>query len=151
KMTTQHGGFIANVDRFDAEFFGISPREAASMDPQQRLMLQVAWEALEDAGHAGAGLAGSNTGVYLGVSNNDYGRALFAHRDLIDAYFATGNAFSVVAGRLAYVLGLQGPAVVVDTACSSSLVALHQACQGLRLRECDMALAGAVNLILTPE
>jgi acyl transferase domain-containing protein len=151
KMTTRHGGFIDGVDRFDAEFFGISPREAASMDPQQRLMLQVAWEALENAGHAGAGLAGSRTGVYLGVSNNDYGRALFAHRDEIDAYFATGNAYSVVAGRLSYVLGLQGPAVVVDTACSSSLVALHQACQGLRLGECDMALAGAVNLILTPE
>ena len=151
KMTTRHGGFLDGVDRFDAEFFGISPREAASMDPQQRLMLQVAWEALEDAGHAGADLAGSNTGVFLGVSNNDYGRALFAQREQIDAYFATGNAFSVVAGRLSYVLGLQGPAVVVDTACSSSLVALHQACQSLRLGECDRALAGAVNLVLTPE
>jgi acyl transferase domain-containing protein len=151
RMTTRHGGFIEHVDQFDAEFFGISPREAASMDPQQRLMLQVSWAALEDAGRAGAGLAGSRTGVYLGVSNNDYGRALFGHRELIDAYFATGNAYSVVAGRLSYFLGLQGPAVVVDTACSSSLVALHQAVQALRLGECDMALAGAVNLILTPE
>jgi acyl transferase domain-containing protein/trans-aconitate methyltransferase len=151
KMTTRYGGFIDKVDRFDAEFFGISPREAASMDPQQRLMLQVSWQALEDAGHAGPELAGSRTGVYLGVSNNDYGRALYAHPELIDAYFSTGNAYSVVAGRLSYFLGLQGPAVVVDTACSSSLVALHQACQGLRLGECDMALAGAVNLILTPE
>jgi acyl transferase domain-containing protein/phospholipid N-methyltransferase len=151
KMTTRYGGFIDQVDQFDAEFFGISPREAASMDPQQRLMLQVSWQALEDAGHAGPELAGSRTGVYLGVSNNDYGRALYAHPELIDAYFSTGNAYSVVAGRLSYFLGLQGPAVVVDTACSSSLVALHQACQGLRLGECDMALAGAVNLILTPE
>lgn len=151
KMTTRYGGFIDQVDHFDAEFFGISPREAASMDPQQRLMLQVSWEALEDAGHAGPELAGSRTGVYLGVSNNDYGRALFAHPELIDAYFSTGNAYSVVAGRLSYFLGLQGPAVVVDTACSSSLVALHQACQALRAGECDRALTGAVNLILTPE
>lgn len=151
KMTSRHGGFIDRVDQFDAEFFGISPREAASMDPQQRLMLQVSWQALEDAGRAGPALSGSRTGVYLGVSNNDYGRALYAHTELIDAYFSTGNAYSVVAGRLSYFLGLQGPAVVVDTACSSSLVALHQACQALRLGECDMALAGAVNLILTPE
>ncbi|MBX3611470.1 MAG: acyltransferase domain-containing protein [Hydrogenophaga sp.] len=151
RMTTRHGGFIDNVDRFDAEFFGISPREAASMDPQQRLLLEVAWEALEDAGQAPSSLAGSRTGVYLGISNNDYGRALFGHRELIDAYFSTGNAFSVASGRMSYVLGLQGPSVAVDTACSSSLVALHLACQGLRLGECDSALVGAVNLILTPE
>lgn len=151
KMTTRFGGFIDQVDCFDAEFFGISPREAASMDPQQRVMLEVAWAALEDAGRAPGRLGGSRTGVYLGVSNNDYGRALFAHRDSIDAYFSTGNAYSVLAGRLSYLLGLQGPSIAVDTACSSSLVALHLACQGLRLGECDMALAGAVNLILTPE
>jgi acyl transferase domain-containing protein len=151
KMTTRHGGFLDEVDRFDAEFFGISPREAATMDPQQRLLLEVAWHALEDAGHAPAGLAGSRTGVYLGISNNDYGRALYAHLDAIDAYFATGNACSVAAGRLSYFLGLHGPSVAVDTACSSSLVALHLACQGLRLGECDSALVGGVNLILTPE
>jgi acyl transferase domain-containing protein/SAM-dependent methyltransferase len=151
KMTTRYGAFVDKVDSFDAEFFGISPREAATMDPQQRLMLEVAWTALEDAGHAGSGLAGSRTGVYLGVANNDYGRALYAHAEAIDAYFATGNAYSVVAGRLAYFLGVHGPAIAVDTACSSSLVALHLAIQGLRLRECDMALAGGVNLILTPE
>ncbi len=151
KMITRFGAFIDKVDRFDAEFFGISPREAATMDPQQRLMLEVAWTALEDAGHAGAGLAGSRTGVYVGVANGDYGRALYAHRELIDPYFATGNAFSVVAGRIAYFLGLHGPAISVDTACSSSLVAVHLAVQGLRHRECDMALAGGVNLILTPE
>ena len=151
KMTTRHGAFIDQVDRFDAEFFNISPREAASMDPQQRLMMEVAWEALEDAGHAGAGLAGSRTGVYAGIANNDYGRALYGHPDLIDPYFSTGNAYSVAAGRLSYFLGVHGPAVAVDTACSSSLVALHLACQALRLRECDLALAGGVNLILTPE
>ena len=151
KMTTRHGGFIENVDKFDAEFFGISPREAASMDPQQRLVLEVAWEALEDAGHAPSSLDGSRTGIYVGVANNDYGRALFSHADLIDAYVSTGNAYSVVAGRLSYFLGLQGPSIAIDTACSSSLVALHLACQGLRLGECDLALAAGVNVILTPE
>ena len=151
KMMTRYGAFLTEIDRFDAEFFGISPREAETMDPQQRLTLEVAWEALEDAGRAGASLAGSRTGVYLGISNNDYGRALYAHPKHIDAYFSTGNAFSVLAGRLSYFLGVHGPAIAVDTACSSSLVALHLACQALRARECDMALAGGVNLILTPE
>ncbi len=150
-MTTRHGAFVERVDAFDAEFFGISPREAATMDPQHRLTLQVAWEALEDAGHAGRDLAGSRGGVYLGVANNDYGRALYARRETIDAYFGIGNAFSVAAGRLSYFLGLRGPAIAIDTACSSSLVALHLACQGLRLAECDLALAGGVNLVLTPE
>jgi acyl transferase domain-containing protein/SAM-dependent methyltransferase len=151
KLTTRYGAFLEGVDRFDAEFFGIAPREAASMDPQQRLLLEVAWNALEDAGHAPAALAGSRTGVYLGISNGDYGRALFGHPEAIDVYFSTGNAFSVAAGRLSYFLGVHGPAVSVDTACSSSLVALHLACQGLRQRECDRALVGGVNLILTPE
>lgn len=151
KMTTRYGAFLDGVENFDAEFFGISPREAASMDPQQRLLLETAWAALENAGQSPATLAGSRTGVYLGISNNDYGRALYAHRELIDAYFSTGNAYSVAAGRLSYLLGLQGPSVAIDTACSSSLVALHLACQSLRLRECDRALVGGVNLILTPE
>jgi acyl transferase domain-containing protein len=151
KMITRHGAFIDGADRFDAEFFGIAPREAAAMDPQQRLMLEIAWTALENAGHAGADLAGSRTGIYVGVANNDYGRALYAHPREIDPYFATGNAYSVVAGRLSYFLGVHGPAIAIDTACSSSLVALHLAAQGLRLGECDLALAGGVNLILTPE
>ena len=151
KMYTRFGGFIDNVDQFDAEFFGIAPVEAASMDPQQRLVLELAWQALEDAGHAPASLAGTNAGIYLGISNSDYGRALFAHPDLIDPYFSPGNAFSVAAGRVSYVLGLQGPAISIDTACSSSLVSLHLACQGLRHGECNLALAGGVNLILTPE
>jgi acyl transferase domain-containing protein/ubiquinone/menaquinone biosynthesis C-methylase UbiE len=151
KMYTRFGGFIDDVDRFDAEFFGIAPVEAASMDPQQRLALELAWEALEDAGHAPPSLGGSRTGVYLGIANADYGRALFAHPELIDPYFSSGNAYSVAAGRVAYVLGLQGPAVAIDTACSSSLVALHLACQALRAGDCDFALAGGVNLMLTPE
>ena len=96
-------------------------------------------------------IAGTRAGVYLGIANNDYGRALFAHPELIEAYFSTGNAYSVAAGRLSYFLGVHGPSIAVDTACSSSLVALHLACQGLRLGECDLALAGGVNLILTPE
>jgi acyl transferase domain-containing protein len=151
KMTTREGGFIDGVDGFDAEFFGISPLEARSMDPQQRLVLELAWHALEDAGHAPTDLAGSATGIYLGIANGDYGRALFARPDLIDPYFSPGNAFSVASGRLAYLLGLHGPAISVDTACSSSLVAIHLACQALKSGECDVALAGGVNLILTPE
>ena len=151
RMTTRYGAFLDRVDSFDAEFFGISPREAATMDPQQRLLLEVAWEALEDAGHAGPTLAGSRAGVYLGIANNDYGRALYSQPDAIDAYFGTGNAYSVAAGRLSYFLGVHGPSLAIDTACSSSLVALHLACQGLRLGECDLALAGGVNLVLTPE
>ncbi len=151
KMTTRYGGFLTDIQHFDAEFFGIAPVEAASMDPQQRLVLQLAWEALENAGHAPASLAGTRSGVYLGIANSDYGRALFAHPQAIDPYFSTGCAYSVASGRLAYFLGLQGPAVSLDTACSSSLVALHLACQGLRLGECDLALAGGVNLIVTPE
>ena len=151
KMTTRQGGFIGEVDRFDAEFFGIAPREAASMDPQQRLALELAWQALEDAGLAPQRLAGSRTGVYLGIANADYGRALFARPQHIDPYYSSGNAYSVASGRIAYLLGLQGPAVSIDTACSSSLVALHLACQGLRHGDCDLTLVGGVNLILTPE
>jgi acyl transferase domain-containing protein/acyl carrier protein len=152
KMATRFGGFLRNVDRFDAQFFGITPREAASMDPQQRLLLEVAWEALEDAGQAPDSLAGSATGVFVGMCNADYfHRIVRGDPSGLDAYVATGGAHSVAAGRLAYVLGLQGPNVAIDTACSSSLVAIHLACQSLRARECRMALAGGVNLILAPE
>jgi acyl transferase domain-containing protein/D-arabinose 1-dehydrogenase-like Zn-dependent alcohol dehydrogenase/acyl carrier protein len=147
KMTTRWGGFIQDVDQFDARFFGISPREAMSMDPQQRLLLEVAWEALERAGVAPAGLAGSLTGVFVGISTNDYSQLLTS----IDAYTGTGSSLSVAAGRLSYVLGLQGPAMALDTACSSSLVAVHLACQSLRSGESNLALAGGVNLILNPQ
>jgi acyl transferase domain-containing protein/acyl carrier protein len=152
KMYVRRGGFLSEVDGFDAGFFDISPREAASMDPQQRLALEVAWEALEHAGMAPTGLAGSATGVFLGATTNDYGNLLArAGPAALDAYFGSGNALNAIAGRISYVLGLRGPCLAVDTACSSSLVAVHLACQSLRAGECNVALAGGVNLILTPD
>ena len=151
RISTRHGAFIDEVDRFDARFFGISPREALTMDPQQRLLVEVAWEALEHAGRAPDRLVGSRTGVFVGISNNDYLRFFLADPARIDAYVGTGNAESVAAGRLSYLLGLRGPSLSLDTACSSSLVAVHLACQSLRRRECDLTLCGGVNLILSPE
>jgi len=148
-----HGGFLEGIDRFDAEFFGISPREAASLDPQQRLLLETAWHALEDAGLDASGLAGSDTGIFVGVSTQDYARRTLptGAPDRIDAYSGTGSALSAAAGRLAYFFDFRGPAVATDTACSSSLVAIHQACRSLREGECSLALAGGVNAILSPE
>ncbi len=151
KMNTRWGGFLAGVDQFDADFFGIAPREAARMDPQQRLLLEVAWEALEHAGIDPSALAGSRTGVFVGISSYDYSRLQFSDLDLIDAYAGTGNAHSIAANRLSYLLDLRGPSVAVDTACSSSLVAAHLAMNSLRLGEVDAALAGGVNLILSPQ
>ncbi|WP_437924554.1 beta-ketoacyl synthase N-terminal-like domain-containing protein [Sorangium sp. So ce291] len=144
------GAFLKEVDRFDAQFFGISPREAVKMDPQQRLLLEVAWEALEHAGVAADRLAGSRTGVFVGITTNDY-QLLSATAALEeqDAYAATGNGHCFPPGRLSYVLGLEGPSMAVDTACSSSLVAVHLACQSLRSGESSLALAGGVNLILS--
>ena len=149
KSYAREGGFLRDVDRFDAGFFGISPREAASMDPQQRLVLEVAWEALELAGLRPGDLNESSTGVYLGSMGSDYGQA-GASLEALDGYVGTGQASSVLSGRVSYVLGLQGPAMTVDTACSSSLVALHLACAGLRQGECDLALAGGVQVMSTP-
>jgi len=143
-------GTLDRVDGFEPAFFGISPREAASMDPQQRLLLEVSWEALEDAGHPPDSLSGSRAGIFLGLSSQDYGREVTADPGSLDAYATTGNSASFAAGRLSYVLGLQGPSMVLDTACSSSLVAVHLACQSLRNGESDLALAGGVNLILSP-
>jgi acyl transferase domain-containing protein/acyl carrier protein len=143
------GAFLDRVDLFDAAFFRIAPREAASMDPQQRMLLETAWHALERAGQAPDALAGSATGVFIGVCNYDYPQLVSAAGHM-DAWSATGGAPSIVAGRLAYTLGLEGPAMVVDTACSSSLVTVHLACRSLAAGECDMALAGGVNLILAP-
>jgi glutamate-1-semialdehyde-2,1-aminomutase len=154
KMNTRWGGFLDQVDRFDPQFFEISPREAEHMDPQQRLLLEVSWEALENAGQAPERLAGSQAGVFVGISNSDYSRLQLDQSDHLattDAYSGTGNAFSIAANRLSYLLDLQGPSWAVDTACSSSLVSLHQACQSLRQGECHLALAGGVNLILTPQ
>ncbi len=153
KMSTRWAGFITDIDKFDADFFGISPREATSMDPQQRLLMKVAWEALENAGHAPEKLVGSATGVFVGVASFDYTQMQMQHVPLadIDAYLATGSSHSVCSGRLSYFLGLQGPSISLDTACSSSLVGVHLACQSLRSGECNLALAGGVNLIIIPE
>ena len=152
KMVTRHGGFLHRVQDFDPLFFGISPREAVSMDPQQHLLLEVCWEALENACLVPADLKGSRTGVFIGICNQDYSVLLTSRDETeIDAYMSTGIAHSVAAGRLAYSLGFHGPCLAVDTACSSSLVAVHLACQSLRNRECDLAVAGGVNLILCPE
>ena len=152
KMRTPYGGFLDRVDLFDAAFFGISGREAESMDPQQRLLLEVTWEALENAGIAIDHLRGSATGVFVGITTSDYARLAAADDSIgLDPYAATGGALNVAAGRLSYVFGLNGPAMAIDTACSSSLVAVHVACQSLRARECDLALAGGVNVLLTPE
>jgi len=152
KIVTRQGGFLGDVRDCDPQFFGISPREAASVDPQQHLLLEVCWEALEHAGLVPAALEGSRTGVFVGLCNQDYS-VLLMNRDQaeIDAYMTTGMAHSVAAGRLAYTFGWQGPCLAVDTACSSSLVSVHLACQSLRARECDLAVAGGVNLILCPE
>lgn len=152
KINTRFGGFLDDVAGFDAAFFGISPHEAQHMDPQQRLLLEVAWHALEDAGQPPAALRGSRGGVFVGITQMDYGvMQLGGAPEDIQAYTGTGNGLCFAAGRLAYVLGLNGPAFSVDTACSSSLVALHQACQALRNRECDMALVAGVQLNLTPQ
>ncbi len=151
RMYTRHGGFIADADRFDPHVFGISPREAVSMDPQHRLLLEVSWEALEDAGIAPDSLMGSSTGVFVGLSNCDYLRVVFADPGVVDTYASLGVSYSVAAGRISYLLGLNGPSLVVDTACSSSLVAIHLACQSLRMGETRLALAGGVNLMFLPE
>ena len=151
KMNTRWGGFLRSVDLFDPSFFGISPREAERMDPQQRLLLEVTWEALEDAGLSIAELAGSRTGVFVGISNSDFARLLFRGYSVLNAYSATGTSLSIAANRISYVFDFQGPSVAIDTACSSSLVSIHLACQSLRSGESDLAVAGGVNLILTPE
>ena len=152
KTYVREGGFLdIGVDEFDADFFGIAPREAASIDPQQRLLLEVSWEALENAGISPDQLVGSKSGVFLGINNSDYTQLQLSNEESKNAYFFTGSTFSVAAGRLAYFLGLQGPTLAIDTACSSSLVAVHLSCQSLRARECRLALAGGVNLMLSPQ
>lgn len=151
KIRTLAGGFIEGVDGFDPAFFGISPREASSMDPQHRLLLEVSWEALERAGIAPLGLLGSRTGVFVGISTNEYAYLLAAEGvEHLDTYFSVGSALSAAPGRVSYTLGLQGPSIAIDTACSSSLVALHQAARSLLDGECDLALAGGVSLVLSP-
>src|SRR5215831_3524104 len=153
KMYTRHGAFLHSIEQFDAQFFGMSPKEAMSLDPKQRLLLEVSWEALEHANQAPDALFGSASGVFVGIGGFDYATLQSVARDPreIDAYFATGSSLCVAAGRLSYLLGLTGPSLAVDTACSSSLVVTHLAVRSLRHRECDLALAGGVNLILLPE
>ncbi|WP_413432684.1 type I polyketide synthase [Crateriforma spongiae] len=154
KMSVDKLALIDSVSDFDPEFFGISPREASRMDPQQRLLLEVVWETFEDAGVTIDALRGSRTGVYVGIGGTDYSKVPSRYPDYfehIDAHLGTGNALSIAAGRISYLFDLRGPSFIVDTACSSALVAIHQAVVSLRRRESDAAIAGGVNLILTPE
>jgi acyl transferase domain-containing protein len=153
KIVTRWGGFLDQIDQFDASFFGISPREAAHIDPQQRLLLEVSWEALEDAGQIPDALAGQAIGVFIGAFTLDYKILQFreSNRDLIAGHTATGTMMTLIANRLSYCFDFRGPSMAVDTACSSSLVAVHLACQSLQNGECKLALAGGVNVMVTPE
>ena len=153
RFHVDQGGFLGNVDAFDPRFFGISPREAVTIDPQQRLLLETSWEALERAGIAPSSLQGSRSGVFVGIGFNDYAelQSRFGENAETELYAGPGKALSVAANRVSYALGLSGPSLSIDTACSSSLVAVHLAAQSLRARECDLALAGGVNLILSPD
>lgn len=150
RTNSRWGGFLDGIDQFDAAFFGIPQQEAARMDPQQRLLAEVAFEALENAGVPTGGLAGSATGVFVGISTFEYATEQFRDLDAIDRYSGTGGAPSIAANRLSYLLDLRGPSMALDTACSSSLVAVLQACASLERGDCDLALAGGVNLVLTP-
>ncbi len=150
RIGTRWGGFLEGIAGFDAAFFGISPREAERLDPQQRLLLETSWEALEDAGLPATDLAGSRTGVFVGLWLNDYEARLFAD-PAVDFHMTTGSGRYAASGRISYTLGLQGPSLTVDTACSSSLVAVHLACRSLWSGECPLALAGGANVILQPQ
>ncbi|MBP6986184.1 MAG: acyltransferase domain-containing protein [Alphaproteobacteria bacterium] len=149
---TQWAGLMSDIDKFDADFFGIGAVEAESMDPQQRLLLEVSWEAFERAGLSAKKLSGSSTGVFIGMVGLDYKDRVEDERNRkLDLYAATGNALCTTSGRLSYVFGLEGPSLSVETACSSSLVALHQACHSLRAKDCNLALVGASNIIISPK
>ena len=153
KMISRRGGFIADLNQFDAGFFAISPKEAQYLDPQQRLLLKHSWLALESAGIAPDSLHGSDTGVFIGIATSDYSTLINQRGSIneINAYFGTGNSSSTASGRISFILGLQGPNLAIDTACSSSLVALNEACERLQHGACTHALVGGVNAILSPE
>lgn len=150
KTYARRGGFLSGLALFDAAHFAISPREAKQLDPQQRLLLETSWEALERAGIPPLSLEGSRTATFFGAMSSDYNARPYDQLEKLDGYVTTGSALSTASGRLAYVLGLQGPAITIDTACSSSLVSVHLACQSLRSRECDLALTGGVTVMCTP-
>jgi acyl transferase domain-containing protein/acyl-CoA synthetase (AMP-forming)/AMP-acid ligase II/acyl carrier protein/SAM-dependent methyltransferase len=151
KMNTRWAGLLPDADTFDAEFFGISAREASTMDPQQRWLLEVSWEALENSGISPNNLAGTPTGVYVGIASDDYSYIQLSNNIQINSYTGTSTSNSIAANRLSYFLDLRGPSLTIDTACSSSLVALHTACQGLRSGDCDLAIVGGANAILKPQ
>src|SRR6266446_4161347 len=152
KISTRCGAFLSEIDQFDAPFFSITPRESNGLDPQQRILLEVSYEALEDAGQRLEGLESSQTGVFIGATSMDY-LFLQVGRELtrVNAYTVPGSSHSVLAGRLSYSFNLKGPSLAVDTACSSSLVAIHLACQSLRTGESQLALVGGVNAMVSPE
>jgi acyl transferase domain-containing protein/acyl carrier protein len=150
KAISYWGGFLDNIDQFDPFFFGISPIEAEYMDPQQRLLLELSYEALDDAGQIQSQIAGTKTGVFIGISINEYSQLQFSDPGLITSHSGTGSALSIAANRISYFFDFHGPSIAIDTACSSSLAAVHMACQSLRNGECKMALAGGVNMILSP-
>ncbi|MFS0814061.1 amino acid adenylation domain-containing protein [Peribacillus phoenicis] len=147
----KYGGFIKDIDKFDSNFFGISPKEATLMDPQQRLFLETTWKTIEDAGYKPSDINGSRTGVFVGVSNKDYEHFLAEHNVSVEAHLATGNSHAILANRISYFYNLRGPSEAVDTACSSSIVAIHRAIKAIQSNECDMALAGGVNILLSPK
>ena len=150
KAVTRWGGFVDQVDRFDPFFFGISPGEAERMDPQHRLLMELAYESFEDAGYSMKRLAGTGTGVFVGISINEYALLQFGQHELINGHSGTGNALAIAANRISYFFDLRGPSMAIDTACSSSLMAVHLACHSLRSGECELALAGGVNIMLSP-
>ncbi|MED0940710.1 beta-ketoacyl synthase N-terminal-like domain-containing protein, partial [Bacillus mobilis] len=151
RTDVKYGGFLKDVDKFDCKFFGISPNEAKLMDPQQRLFLETVWKTIEDAGYKASSLSGSKTGVFVGATTKDYEQLMSDYEVPIEAYMATGNSHSILANRISYFYNLTGPSEAIDTACSSSLVALHRAIQSIRLGECETAIAGGVNLLLSPK
>jgi len=151
KMVTRWGGFLKDIDKFDPQFFGISPREAKRMDPQQRILMEVVWQSFENAGIIPFDVEGSNTGVFIGIGNTDYSQYTYGNYHNNSGYTGTGNATCISANRLSYFFDFNGPSLAIDTACSSSLVAVHLASKSLLTGECSMAIAGGVNLILSPD